>query len=114
MIVPSSDSFLEKIALALFEFMQKAQLRVRFERDKKDMFSYVFQITDVTYLGVPFIIVFNLRMVDLKPEVVSDTPESIETFCFETTLKLAYTMLQERCTRQLEHVEINRLIVPKA
>ena len=112
----TNQSFLDRVSIALFAFLQQAGLRCSFGRDENDMFAYAFQVVDLTSQGIPFSLGFSIKLKDITN--LEDNEEAIEKYCYVMTLKVGGAMFQDKCTRLLQYnaqsTPSGKIIIPKA
>jgi hypothetical protein len=102
-----------KIAINLFAFFQQCGLHSSFGKHPSKFLTYQFTINDITNLGTPFGLSFDLSSDDV--DEIEDTPAAIEQFCFGMTVKTGTALLTEKATRLLQYAEEtqkSRIILP--
>jgi hypothetical protein len=104
-----NGTFIEELVV-LFSFLRQGGIKCVFGKDEGELFSYTFEVRDMTEDGQPLGMAFKINQTAIAD--VENTPESIEAFCLATSLKVGTLMLEEKFTRLLTHVEKSKLYVP--
>lgn len=102
-----------RIAIALFAFYQQCHINASVAPHPDKILTYQFTINDLTNLGQPFGISFDLSTEDVVE--VEDTPKAIEAFCHSLTVKTGTTLLTEKATRLLQYADVpekSKIILP--
>lgn len=108
--IEKNDTFVATVAVKLFALMRQSGIKCIFHKESGALFSYVFEIKDLTEDGTPFGLAFKIDQSIISE--VENTPESIERFCFNMALNMGTRMLQEKISRLLQHAEKSTIVLP--